>query len=522
MAEADPRRWWAVAVVAVALLTVALDLTVLHVALPTLAVELDASTSELQWFANAYTLVLAAGLLPAGFLGDQLGQKRLFIGSLVVFGVASAACAYARSPEALIAARVALGVGAAFMIPLSMSLLTVLFPAHERGRAIAVWTTTTVLGIPLGPVLGGWLLDHYWWGSVFLINVPLVVVAVLALPWLLPATPGAGALRVDVAGVLLSSAGLVALTYGLTRAGEHGWDAPTTALTAAGAALLVAFALWLRRAANPLFEPGLFRSVGFGCGSGLATVASFAMMGAIFVLPQYFQDVWDTDALGTGLRVMPVVAGLLVGVQAGARLARRVGANVVVAAGFALMTAGLLAGTATGVGGYGLVAAWTCLVGLGLGLVIPIAMDVALGALTPGRTGVGSALVQALRQVGGTLGVAILGTALNAGYRARVDASAEVAALPDGDAAVVRDSAVAGARLAVDSGPAGLLDAVRGAFVHGLGLMLVVCAVVTGLAAVVALTLLPPRAEDVTEDGRPEPAGDRAEIEGLATREKAG
>ena len=495
MADDDhPRRWWALGVMSVALLTVALDLTVLHVALPTLAVELGASTSELQWFANAYTLVLAAGLLPAGFLGDQLGQKRLFVGSLVVFGVASIGCAYAGSPEALIVARVALGVGAAFMIPLSMSLLTVLFPPHERGRAIAVWTTTTVLGIPLGPVLGGWLLDHFWWGSVFLINVPLVVLAVAVLPWLLPPTPGEGGLRIDVTGVLLSSVGLVALTYGLTRAGDHGWDAATTTLTAAGAALLAAFAWWLRRAAHPLFDLGLFRSVGFACGSGLATVASFAMMGAIFVLPQYFQVVWGTDAFGTGLRVMPVVAGLLVGVQAGERLRGRWGAKAVVAAGFVVMTAGLLVGATSSTDvGYGFVAVWICLVGLGLGLVIPIAMDVALGAMTPGRTGVGSGLVQALRQVGGTLGVAVLGTVLNAGYRASVD----VGGLDDADAATVRDSAVAGAGLAER---ARLLDEVRGAFVTGLGAMLLACAVVTALAAVVTLALLPARtdpAEDV-------------------------
>jgi MFS transporter, DHA2 family, multidrug resistance protein len=489
--EPDPRRWWTLGVVAVALLTVALDLTVLHVALPTLAVELGASTSELQWFANAYTLVLAAGLLPAGFLGDQLGQKRLFLGALAVFGVASVACAYARSPETLIAARVLLGVGAAFMIPLSMSLLTVLFPANERGRAIAVWTTTTVIGIPLGPVLGGWLLDHYWWGSVFLINVPLVVLALATLPWLLPRTPGTGGLRVDVPGIALSSAGLVALTYGLTRAGEDGWSVGAVAPTAAGVVLLAGFAVWLRRASHPLFEPGVFRSPGFAAGAGLATVASFAMMGAIFVLPQYFQVRWDTDALGTGLRVMPVVAGLLLGVQAGEPLRRLTSTRTVLVTGMAVLTAGLLVGVVD-TGGYWFVALWIALVGVGLGLVIPVAMDLALDALPPGREGVGSGLVQALRQLGGTLGVAVLGTALNAGYRGTVTTDG----LPDGDAATVRESAVAGADLAGDAGDPALLDSVRAAFGHGLGALLVVCAVVTATAALAALALRPKIGKD--------------------------
>jgi len=488
-------RWLAMLVIAIALLTVALDVTVLHVALPTLAVELGASTSQLQWFANSYTLVLAAGLLPAGFFGDQLGQKRLFLGALVAFGLASIGCAYAGSAQALILARVGLGVGAAFMIPLSISLLTVLFSPQERGRAVALWTTTTVVGIPLGPVLGGWLLDHFWWGSVFLINVPLILLAVLTLPWLLPATPGLGDPRVDVNGIVLSSAGLVALVYGLIRAGERGWEPWSVWLVAAGVAVLAAFVAWLRRARRPLFDLRLFQSAGFACGSALATVASFAMIGAIFVLPQYFQAVWGSDALGTGLRVLPIIAGLLVGVQVGERLRRRgASAKVVVAVGFGLMTAGLLVGATTGVGaGYGFVAAWLCVVGLGLGFALPTSMDVALGSMAAGRSGVGSALVLALRQVGGALGVAVLGAALNAGYRATVD----VDGLPAADAEAVRDSAAAGVRLARATGSAELLESVRGAFVDGLGIMLVVCAAFTALAVLLTLAFLPAQPEDV-------------------------
>jgi EmrB/QacA subfamily drug resistance transporter len=495
-----PRRWWALGAIAVSLLTVGLDLTILHVALPTLATDLDASTSQLQWFANAYTLVLAAGLLPAGLVGDQFGQKRLFLGALAVFGVASVGCAYAGSATMLIVARVFLGIGAAFMIPLSISLLRVLFSAEERPRAIAIWTTATFVGIPLGPVLGGWMLDHFWWGSVFLINVPLVVAGSVALAVLLPSTAGTGRGPVDVVGMVLSSAGLVALTYGLTSAGYRGWVAAAIVPMVAGVMLLVVFVLWLRRGRYPLVELGLFRSVGFTSGSALATLASFTMMGAIFVLPQYFQAVWGSDALGTGLRLLPLIGGLIVGVQVGDRLFPAFGAKVLVAAGFGVMTGGLLLGARTVVGdGYGFVAAWISVVGFGLGMALPLAMNASVGALAPERSGVGGGLVHALRQVGGTLGVAVLGTALNAGYRSTVD----VGGLPEADADVVLDTAASGVKVAQSLGAPGLLESVRGAFVTGMSAMLLICAGFMLLAVLLALAFLPRRAEDADRSQTP-------------------
>ncbi|MGH3877997.1 MAG: DHA2 family efflux MFS transporter permease subunit [Actinophytocola sp.] len=486
-----PRRWWALGAIAVALLTVGLDVTVLHVALPTLATGLGASTTELQWFANAYTLVLAAGLLPAGMLGDRFGRKRMFLGALAVFGVASVGCAFAGSAELLIVARVALGVGAAFMIPLSISLLRVLFSDAERPRAIALWTTATTVGIPLGPVLGGWLLDHYWWGSVFLINVPLVVVGAVAIAWLVPSTPGSGRRPVDFVGVGLSSAGLVALTYGLTAAGSLGWTAATAVPVLAGAALLTGFVLWLRRARHPLVDLDLFRSTGFASGATLATLASFTMMGAIFVLPQYFQAMWDTDAFGTGLRLLPVIGGLLVGVQVGERLLAPLGEKAVVAAGFVLMAAGLLIGATAAVGdGYGFAAGWMAVAGLGLGLALPPAMNAAIGALAAEDSGVGGGLVHALRQVGGTLGVAVLGTALNASYRSTVDASG----VSGSDAGAVLDTAAAGLRVARTEDSQRLADSVREAFSNGMSTLLVLCAVVMLGGAVLAVAVLPTRA----------------------------
>ncbi|HEY0640685.1 MAG TPA: MFS transporter, partial [Pseudonocardiaceae bacterium] len=306
-------RWWSLAAIAVTMLAVGLNLTMLNVALPTIAVDLEASTSQLQWFVAVYMLVLAAGLLPAGVLGDRVGQKRLYLGALALFGVASVGCAYAGSPAALIAARVLLGAGAAFLIPLSISLLVVLFAPEERPRAIAWWTTAVVVGIPIGPVLGGALVDRFWWGAAFLINVPLVLAAFIVLARLMPPTPGTTRERIDTVGMALSSAGLVALVHGLIGLGHRGMSPVTLVPALAGIVLLALFGYWLRRAPHPLFDLRMFRSTGFTVGALLTTVGTFALMGALFVLPQYFQAIWGAGAWEIGLRVLPVVAGLLVG-----------------------------------------------------------------------------------------------------------------------------------------------------------------------------------------------------------------
>ncbi|HVV10867.1 DHA2 family efflux MFS transporter permease subunit [Amycolatopsis sp.] len=477
-------RWWALGALAVALLAFGLDVTVLSVALPTLAVDLDASTSELQWFSNSYTLVLAAGLLPAGLLGDRFGPKRMLIFALVLFGLASLACAYSATAGQLIAARAALGVGGAFLVPMSVAVITELFPGKDRARAIAVWAAAMSIGIPLGPVIGGWLLDNYWWGSAFLINIPPIAIGTVLLVGLVPRIPGNPAQRIDFPGIALSSVGLVAFTYGLVEAGNRGWGS-ASALVPMGAGVLVlaAFVAWLRRASHPLVDVKLFAAKGFRWGGILATFAQFAMMGAIFLLPQYFQAVYGTDALGTGLRLLPVVGGLLVGVQVADRVRPKLGAKIVVAIGFVAMVVGLVLGAGTAFGsGYGFVAVWVSLVGIGLGFSLPPSMDLALGALSPQRAGVGSALLQALRQVGGTLGVTILGTVLNAVYRADLPASTPAAA---------RESAAAGVRVP------GLLDAVQHAFVHGMSSTLWVCAGFALVGVILTLAFLPRQAEDV-------------------------
>lgn len=483
----DPRRWWALGAMSLSLIVIGLDLTVLNVALPTLATELDASTSQLQWFANSYTLVLASLLLPAGLLGDRYGPKRLMLGALVVFGLASAACAFADSPGELIAARAALGIGSAFLIPLSMSLLNILFAPEERQRAMTIWLMANSIGIPLGPVLGGWLLDHYRWGSIFLINLPLVAIGLLAVALLIPLTPGHRSRRIDVPGILLTGAGLVSLTYGFIEAGERGWGSVwAIGGIAAGVVLLAAFVVWARRTSDPLVDLGLFRSAGFTWGTVLATMASFALVGLLFVLPQLFQAVQGADALQTGLRLLPIIGGMLIGAKAAERLVTVAGARVSVVVGFLLMLLGLAIGAFTGVGnGYGFTAVWVSLVGLSIGFTLPPMNGLALAALPIEQSGSGSALIQASRQVGGTLGVAILGTVLNAAYRNHLD----VGGLPPAVADAARESASA----AVAIGSPALTRSAREAFVHGMDITLWVCSGLALVGIVLALAFLPRR-----------------------------
>lgn len=482
-------RWWALGFLAVPLLTIGLDAAVLNVALPTLATDLHASISELQWFIDAYTLAVAASVMPAGLLGDRFGEKKLLLGSFAFFGLTSIGCAYSNSPGQLIATRTVLGVAAAFMIPLSLSLVTVLFPVEERRKAISVWAAAMAVGIPLGPVLGGWLLDHFWWGSVFMINVPLTLIGMVALAIVLPRTDGSRGVTVGVTNVCLSSGGLVALSYGLIEAGDRGWLS-TSALPPmlGGLILLTLFVTRQGRSAKPLVDADLFRSRVFTWGSILGTLAAFGLMGGMFVLPQYFQAVTGTDALETGLRVLPIVGGLIVGVQIAEKLDAALGARVIISAGFGLMAVGLALGSLTVVpSSYAFAAVWISIVGLGLGFSMAPALHLALESLTSKNSGVGSAFIQAMRQVGSTLGVAVLGSVLNVSYRSEVD----VSNLPPTIAETVRGSAAAGVQVAETGAGTTVLRSVRQAFVMGMDQALLVAAGVMLIATVLSIAFLP-------------------------------
>jgi MFS transporter, DHA2 family, multidrug resistance protein len=517
-ATSGARRWWALGALALSVLVVGLDLFVLTLALPTLSADLHASTSDLQWFVDAYSLVLAAALLPAGLLGDRLGRKKVLLVALALFGAASLACAYAGSAGELIGARAVLGLAAAVILPMALAVIPVLFTPAERPKAIAIVGGATFLGFPIGPVLGGWLLDHFWWGSVFLINVPVVVIAGAAVLWLMPESRASRPPRIDVAGVAVSSAGLAALVYGVIQAGQHGWSDPTAVATmAAGAVVLAAFAAWeravgRRAGGEPLVNLTLFRSAGFTWGTILSTMISFALFGITFAMPQYFLDVRGLDSLASGLRLLPLIGGLAVGLGIGQRLQSPrqtadglpqrgplVSAKILVSGGFLIMAVALAVGTATRAGsGTGFVSAWFAVAGLGLGLALPTALNAALGALTAERSGSGSALITAMRQVGATIGVAVLGTVLNSVYQSRL----ALGGLPHAAAHAAQASVAGGLAVARETGSAALLGAVRDAFTSGLDVMLWVCAGIAVTAALLAVAFLP--RQEQPRDAQPE------------------
>ena len=523
MNTVSPRRWWALGALAVSVLVVALDLFVLTLALPTLSADLHASTSDLQWFVDAYSLVLAAALLPAGLLGDRIGRKKLLTGALVLFGMASLACAYSTSTGELIAARAALGLAAAAILPLSLAVLPVLFTPAERPRAIAIVGGATFLGYPVGPILGGWLLDHFWWGSVFLINVPVVVIAVIAVTWLMPETRAERPPGLDLPGILISSAGLAGLTYGVIRAGQHGWsDTIAIATMVAGALALGAFVAWERAVSRrpggqPLVDLSLFRSAGFTWGTALSTMVQFALFGITFAMPQFFLEVRGLDSLASGVRMLPLIGGLALGLGVGQRLqtprkgpdgepsrAPVAGTKTLASAGFAIMAVALAVGTGTRAGsGTGFVSAWFATAGVGLGIALPTAMNAALGALTPERSGSGSALMTALRQVGAAIGVAVLGTVLNSVYRGHLS----LTGLPRAAASAAHASVAGGLQVAHRLGSLSLLAQVRAAYASGLDVMLWVCAAIALAAALLALLFLPRQAA-LADAARPAgPAG---------------
>lgn len=490
------RRWWALGALTVSVLAAALGLTILSVALPTLAKELGASNDELQWFVAANGLGLAAAMLPAGLLGDRLGHTKVMVAGLILFGAASVAAAYSPTPAVFIAAQSVLGIAAAAIIVQSLSGLTVLFSDEERPRAFGIWAAANFLGFPIGPILGGWLLTNYWWGSVFLMNLPVVVIALVAVLAFLPETRSDAPPDIDLLGVLTSSGGLVALTYGVIEAGRNGWgDASAVVPIAVAVGLLVLFALWERRLAGvggrPVVDLGLFRSATFTGGTILAAAGIFALVGVMFVLPQYYQAILGTDAEGAGLRLLPLIAGILVGAALADRLADSFGLKLTVAAGFLIVAAAMFMGSKTSSASDELfVATWVAASGAGMGIGLATAAAAALGQLSPERSGVGSAVMQAIQKLGGAFGPAVLGSALNSAYRDGID----LAGVPPQAAAAVQKSVFAGMAVAHQLRSAALLDSVQQAFYHAMSSELLVSAGVAGAGMVFALAFLPWRA----------------------------
>jgi EmrB/QacA subfamily drug resistance transporter len=500
------RRWYILAVLVVSLLVVVLDNSILNVAIKVIADPddgLGASQSELQWAINSYTLVFAGLLFTAGILGDRFGRKRLLLFGMVVFGVASLLSAMSQSPAQLIAARAVMGFGAAFVMPATLSIISNVFEPHERAKAIGIWSGAVGLAIAIGPITGGVLLEHFWWGSVFLINVPIVVVGVLAMIFVVPDSKDPNPGRLDPVGVALSIAGLVSLVYGIIKGGEDSWtSAEVLATIAVGLAILAAFIWYEKRSDHPALDVRFFRERSFSAAAAAIGLVFFALMGVTFFMAFYLQSVRGYTPLETGLFLLPLAIGQLLFAARSSGLVRTFGVRAVTTVGMLVVTACFLAFlpmTRTS-------PMWVlCVVfffqGVGMSLVMPPATNSVMASLPREKAGAGSAVTNTVRQVGGALGVAVLGSVLSSVYRDQIAGHG----VPKG----ADESIEATMGAAEHAGPAGAgwVDPAKDAFIQAMHYTALGSAIVGAIGAFVVFRWMPrkpsPSAPSLPEQARP-------------------
>src|SRR4051812_23260130 len=412
------RRWWILGVLCIALLVVVIDNTILNVALPTMQRQLHASQSQEQWFIDAYTLVFAALLFTGGVAGDRWGRRRILFLGMLVFGAGSALSAFAASPAWLIGSRALMGVGGAMVQPATLSIIQNTFKPAERGRAIGVWAGITGLAVAVGPIGGGALLLRFWWGSVFLINVPIVVVGLVAIALLVPESRDPDAREIDPVGILLSVAGLFALVYGIIRGGDASFSDPLSyGGILLGLAILAVFVVVEPRSENPSLDISLFRFPAFSASCAALTMAFFALFGVTFFLTFFLQFVRDYSPFRAGLCFIPVAAALAFFAPRSDPLVQRVGVKAVCSGALLLVAAAFA--------GYHFVDVDTniwfvelilLVQGTGMANVVAPATNALLSVVPQAKAGAGAAVNNTVRQVGGALGVAVIGTVLAATY----------------------------------------------------------------------------------------------------------
>ena len=496
------RRWWILGVLCLSLSIVMVANASLNVALPAMARDLDASSGALQWIVDSYALVFAGMLFTAGTLGDRFGRKGALQGGLGLFMVAAVFGLLADSAAEVIAARAVMGLAAAFVMPSTLSILTNVFSPSERPRAIALWAGIAAGGAALGPPTTGLLLEHFWWGTVFLVNVPLVLVALVAGRRLVPRSKDPDEHQLDVPGAALSILGVGALVYAIIEAPHWGWLSAQTVIAFAFAALALAlFAVRERTATVPMLDLRLFRDRRFSVASAGIALAFFTMFGMFFLLTQYLQLVLGYSPLRAGLMFIPVSLTMMVASPQAPKLVARFGLGRVVSAGFSLILLGLLAIATLNDGSplWRIYFAWIPMV-LGLASTMSPLTSLIMSSVPTGRAGIGSAMNDTTRELGGALGVAVLGSLVTTMFTSSLDPQLE--ALP----AAAREDAHSGltgalqvARNLGDTGPA-LADAARDAFVDGLTVAALTAAVVIAVTALCARRLLP---RDVTSPRLP-------------------
>ncbi|MGH8878236.1 MAG: MFS transporter [Stackebrandtia sp.] len=438
------RRWWALAALVACAVVVDLDTTILNVAVPSFAEQLHADTGQIQWILNAYTIVMAALFIPAGLLADRLGRKRILLAAMVCFGAGSLIGAFAPNIVILFAARAMMGAGAAAILPLTMSLLPVLFPRDQVPRAMGIASAGMLLGFPLGPVLGGFLLDHFWWGAALLVNVPIVAVTILVCVVALPESRDPDQPRFAPMPTGVAILGLASFVYGVIEIPAHGWISGYVLVPVIGGLLLLAgFTFHQTNARAPMVDFGLFTDRNFLWGTVTAVYVSLALAGLLFVLPQYLQIVHSLTAFTAGAAVLPFTIGMIAGAQLGPAVVKRAGIRVAIVVGLAALAVGFGLGSATGPGsGLWFLSLWTVIAGIGTGAAMVPAMTVIVLTLPSASAGVGSALNQTLRGAATALGVAALGSVVSAVSGATRPGAASSAAFVAGMDAVLLVCAV--------------------------------------------------------------------------------
>ncbi|GMQ94552.1 MAG: MFS transporter [Acidimicrobiia bacterium] len=513
--QADPssRRWWILAVMSIGVLIVFIDNTVVNTALPAISVDLGASISQLQWVVNSYTLVLAGLLLLGGSLGDLYGRRKWMTIGLVLFGAAATGAAFATNIETLIAMRAAQGLGAALVLPGTLSIITNVFPRGERAKAIGIWTAVGALGIGLGPVLGGYLVDQFSWSAVFLIHIPIILAALAGL-LIVPESSDERGLRLDIPGAILGTTGIVALVFGIIRGGEAGWTSPEVIVAFAIAiVVLSAFAFVEVRSDAPMLPLKFFRQKDFTGAVLVIGVIMFAMFVSFFFLTQYFQIVQGRSALQAGLLIVPTSVAMMISAPISGKVMSTIGPRYLVLAMSGAMLTGILLLTQIGVDSSVLSVIVPLMVfGLGAGLGMPALTDTVMAAVPEADAGVGSAVNDVSRELGGALGIAIIGSIVSIFYRSNINDAIE-GTLPADVVELAREGvgvASVIARSLPEDLAVALTEASNVAFVDAMTTGFAMSAVVLLGAVVVAFTLIPRSMRESQavlepDDGSPSP-----------------
>ncbi len=496
-------RWIALAFMGVSLLIISLDNTVLNLALPSISNDLGSSASQLQWIVDAYVLSIAGLLLTMGYLGDRLGRKPTLMAGLAIFALFSLGAALSSSTGMLIAMRALMGIGAAIIMPATLSILTATFrEPKERAQAIALWAAVFSLGMGIGPLVGGWLLDNFHWSSVFYINIPVALIGLVGGYIYIENSKTDKPRKLDLTGALLSIAGLFALVYAIIQAGMDGWAAPQV-LYAFGATivLLGSFIILELKSKNAMLPLHFFKNMSFTGANVALTLVSFGLMGAFFFLSQFLQSVQGYTPLEAGIRLIPMAAVSFVSAALSAQIANRIGTKITVGLGILIAAAGFFYfyRVAAADISYANIVLPMCLTSLGIGMTMSPATNSVMGSVPVGQSGIGSALNNTTRQIGAALGVAILGTIMNATYLAKLNAVEWPAQLPAQAIEAIRNS-VQGAHIVAQNIPDPQLSELivnqsNQAFTYGASYALLGAAIVLVVTSIITFIILPSKVQ---------------------------